>query len=373
MVSFASNQRKVPLLIILIEREALMGKRIVLCADGTWNTPHGLTAQANDTNVRKLFCSLADLPEQLRFYDSGVGTDGTPIDHLTGGAMGEGLFHKIQENYQFLAHVWDPSDDIYLFGFSRGAYTARSLGGMLARFGVPTKNFDNMMVRNIFTAYRQTDPAQRASLQEHLNQQYGMQDVSIRMIGVWDTVGSLGIPGLLFSIFDQKRYGFLDTSLHKCIQKAYHAVSIDEKRAQFMPTLWTELDQSERPNDEQLQQVWFPGCHCDVGGSYTEEKLSDVTLSWMMQKAILCGLTFTEAAKQQYLRLDPENALGPAHDEWKLVPWGIPSHRKVPAGAVMASTVQSRLAKMPEYKPGNLTTSDRQLVGYGLETVLPEA
>ena len=118
--------------------EIEMGKRVVLCADGTWNTPHGVDVAENDTNVRKLYCSLTDVPEQLSYYDSGVGTNGTPIDHLIGGAMGEGLFQKIQENYQYLAFVWDPGDDIYLFGFSRGAYTARSLGGMIARFGVPT-------------------------------------------------------------------------------------------------------------------------------------------------------------------------------------------------------------------------------------------
>ena len=110
-----------------------MGKRIVLCADGTWNTPHGVDVAVNDTNVRKLYCALTDVPEQLSYYDSGVGTNGTPIDHLIGGAMGEGLFQKIQENYQYLAYVWDPGDDIFLFGFSRGAYTARSLGGMIAK------------------------------------------------------------------------------------------------------------------------------------------------------------------------------------------------------------------------------------------------
>src|SRR5580698_10625838 len=105
-----------------------MGKRVVLCSDGTWNTPHGVDAVAIDTNVRKIYCALADLPDQLRYYDSGVGTDGTPIDHLAGGAMGQGLFQKIQDNYAYLAHVWDPGDDVYLFGFSRGAFPPRSAG-----------------------------------------------------------------------------------------------------------------------------------------------------------------------------------------------------------------------------------------------------
>ena len=99
--------------------------------------------------------ALADDPSQLRYYDSGVGTDGTPIDHLFGGAMGEGLFQKIQDGYEFVSYVYDPGDEVYLFGFSRGAYTARSLAGMIARFGVPTKNLDNMTVKLIFDAYRE--------------------------------------------------------------------------------------------------------------------------------------------------------------------------------------------------------------------------
>ena len=106
-----------------------MPKRLVLCADGTWNTPHGDEVAVNDTNVRKLFCALATMTRQQPFYDSGVGTNGTPIDHLAGGAMGEGLFQKIQECYRFLTDAWSPGSSVYLFGFSRGAYTVRSLGG----------------------------------------------------------------------------------------------------------------------------------------------------------------------------------------------------------------------------------------------------
>ena len=347
-----------------------MAKRIVLCADGTWNTPHGVNAAVNDTNVRKLFCALTNVPEQLGYYDSGVGTDGTPIDHLIGGAMGEGLFQKIQDNYQYLAYVWDPGDDIYLFGFSRGAYTARSLGGMIARFGVPTRNFDNLMVRSIFDAYRLTDAGQKAAAKTKLAAQYGLTDVTVKMVGVWDTVGSLGIPGVLFSVFDQKRYGFLDTTLHPCVQKAYHAVCIDERRAQFMPTLWTNEDGSDRVNDDQVQQVWFAGGHCDVGASYVESQLSDIAMSWMMKKAVACGLTFNDAATQKYLTIDPAYALGQPHDEWKVIPWGIPKHRTVPPNSVMSNSVQLRLNGVSGYAPENLNMTSRKLAGYGVETVL---
>jgi uncharacterized protein (DUF2235 family) len=348
-----------------------MSKKIIVCADGTWNTPHGVDVAVNDTNVRKLYCALGDEPGQMRYYDSGVGTDGTPIDHLTGGAMGQGLFQKVQDGYEFISYVWDPGDEIYLFGFSRGAYTARSLAGMIAGFGVPTRGFDNTTVQKIFAAYRLTDPAAKAQAKADLTAAYGLTDAKIRMVGVWDTVGSLGVPGVLFSLFDQKTFGFLDTALHPNVQNACHAVCIDERRAQFMPTLWTNPDGSVRPNDAQLEQVWFCGVHCDVGGSYPDCQLADIALGWMIKKAIGCGLVFTAEAQQQHLKVDPKDAVGPAHDEWKLIPWGIPEHRTVPVGSVMANTVGLRLAGGIGYEPGNLTlTMDGALSGYGVEDVL---
>jgi hypothetical protein len=175
------------------------------------------------------------------------------------------------------------------------------------------------------------------------------------MVGVWDTVGALGIPGHLFGNFDQAKYGFLDTTLNPCIENAYHAISIDERRASFLPTLWTGSDGAPRANDSQLQQVWFPGVHCDVGGSYTENQLSNITLRWMVDNAKACGLMFDESALATCLSPRPFNPLGPAHDEWKLIPWGLPEHRTVPANAVMSNTVKLRIAGMPQYRPVNLT------------------
>ncbi|MEO8735757.1 MAG: DUF2235 domain-containing protein, partial [Edaphobacter sp.] len=326
---------------------------------------------ANDTNVRKLYCALAETPDQMRYYDSGVGTDGTPIDHFVGGTMGEGLFQKVQDGYEFLAYVWDPGDEIYIFGFSRGAYTARSLGGMIAGFGVPNRNFDNMTVQKIFSAYRECDKDLRAKMKADLHAEYELAEAHVRMIGVWDTVGSLGVPGLLFSMLHQRKYGFLDTQLHPCVQNAYHAVCIDERRVQFRPTLWTNADGSMRNNDEQVQQVWFSGVHCDVGGGYDECALSEISLGWMIKNAIKCGLVFTDEAMAKYLRIDPENALATAHDEWKIVPWGIPEHRVVPDNAVMANTVQLRLAGLTGYCPENLNLSAYgALEGYVVENVL---
>jgi uncharacterized protein (DUF2235 family) len=351
-------------------------KNIILCADGTWNTPHGDTASNPDTNVRKLYCALVNSPSQLKYYDSGVGTDGTPLDHLSGGAMGEGLFQKIQDCYAFLSNVYATGDQIFVFGFSRGAYTARSAAGMIAGFGVPTANLDNMTVRRIFNAYREPDKARKCALKAELNAAYTLQDVPIKMVGVWDTVGSLGIPGLFFNFFDQRKFGFLDTTLHANVQRAYHAVSIDERRAQFKPTLWTNPDGTYRMNDSQVTQVWFAGMHSDVGGGYSDCQLSQITLSWMMYKAQENGLRFSDDAIAQYLFLKTENALGPDHDEWKFVPWGFHELRTIPPTAAMSNSVQIRLsAPAPSdqrYRPEKLAVnSDGFLSGYPAVQVLP--
>ena len=348
-----------------------MGKNIVLCADGTWNTPHGVAVTVIDTNVRKLYLALTNQASQLKYYDSGVGTDGTPIDHLTGGAMGEGLFQKVQDCYAFLANVYDPGDKILLFGFSRGAFTARSVGGMIAGFGVPSINLDNQTVPSIFAAYRQPDPGKKKTLKDQLTDTYGLQDVTVEMVGVWDTVGSLGIPGIFFNALNQNKYGFLDTTIHPCIKHGYHAVCIDERRAQFKPTLWTNTDGSALPNNDQVEQVWFPGVHCDVGGSYPESQLSDITLSWMMQKAKKHGLAFSPEAEAKYLKPPPANVKGQAHDEWKIIPWGIPEHRDIPSVATMSNTVQARVDVDPDYAPENVKMAGRKLTGYSIAQVLP--
>jgi len=306
----------------------------------------------------------------LKYYDSGVGTNGTAFEHFFGGAWGEGLFQKVQDGYEFLSFVWDPGDELYVFGFSRGAYTARSLAGMIAFFGVPNKNLDNQTVRRIFNAYRITDHAQRLAAKADLDADYGLSEVHVRMLGVWDTVGALGIPGHLFSIFDQAKYGFLDTTLNPCIENAYHAVSIDERRASFMPTLWTSADGTYRDNDAQLKQVWFPGVHCDVGGSYSENQLSNITLRWMIDNAKACGLSFDEDAFKDCMGPMPFDPLGPAHDEWRLIPWGIAQHRTVPANAVLSNTVQIRIAKLSDYRPQNLTNQSAE--GYQQLKVIPD-
>lgn len=349
-------------------------KRIILCADGTWDTSPVSGNPGLGTNVWKLYCALPDLPDQLKFYDSGVGTGGNALQHLTGGALGDGLFGKVQDCYSFLSHVYDPGDSIYLLGFSRGAYTARSVAGMIAAFGVPMKNLSNSTTPEIFAAYRERDPDKRKALKAHLTVSYGLEDVRIAMVGVWDTVGALGIPGTLFTGLNEGKYGFLDTTLSSCIEHAYQAVSLDERRAAFQPTLWTDQDGNYRGNDATVEQVWFAGGHGDVGGGASDAQLADVALGWMMWKGKECGLQFLPAAEAQYFQLDAAHIQGTAHDEWALLKWGIQKHRTVPTGAYLASSVYDRfLMETPPYRPTNLTVQGGQLNGYRRCEVLPYA
>lgn len=286
-------------------------------------------------------------------------------------AWGLGCSKRFRMATSFSRSCGAPGDEIYIFGFSRGAYTARSLGGMIASFGVPNKNLDNQTVKRIFDAYRITDHTQRLATKASLKLEYGLADVTIRMVGVWDTVGSLGIPGHLFNEFDQEKYGFLDTTLNPSIEKALHAVSIDERRASFLPTLWSDPDGTPRANDDKVQQVRFPGVHCDVGGSYGDTQLSNITLRWMIDNAKALGLLFDEAAVELCLAPKPFDPNGRAHDEWRIIPWGMPKHRTISPNAVLSDTVKIRMDKDPTYRPKNLLNNSAD--SYAMVTVIPES
>ena len=324
-----------------------MSKRIIFCADGTWDSAQ------NDTNVYKLFRAIPINSTQVAFYDDGVGSDGTPLEKLAGGALGDGLFQKIKDGYTKIAHVYEQGDDIFIFGFSRGAFTARSLAGMIAICGLPTANFDDTLVETAFQAYRQRDPAQRATILSMLSA-YNLFDAKMKMVGVWDTVGSLGIPAL-FGGIDPLIYGFLDTNLHPDVLNAYHALSIDERRQEFPPTLWTTA--SSPVPGQVIEQVWFAGVHCDVGGGYPETGLSDITLSWMLGNATALGLQIAPAVSVQYTSLKAEFALDQIHDSWTVL-WGFPQSRTVATNSTLGNSVGIRCAYDSSYEPGNLSEAD---------------
>lgn len=325
-----------------------MPKNIIFCADGTWNHPgetsDGLPA---DTNVYKFFKALTQSATQAPHYDDGVGADGMPIDRLMGGAIGDGLFQKIRDGYTVVARGYEDGDSIYLFGFSRGAYTARSLAGMIAICGLPAPGkFTDRAAADAFAAYRAG--ARRKPLLDAFVGRYDARDVKIAMVGVWDTVGALGIPGDLFAGLNVAVYGFLDTGLHPDVQAAYHAIAIDERRCEFVPTLWT----SSSPGQE-IDQLWFAGVHADIGGGYGETGLSDITLGWMMAKAAAKDLLFDPGVFSRYATLDPKHALDELHDSWNLA-WGFPQRRALSAGATIANSVAIRMRALSDYRPPNL-------------------
>jgi uncharacterized protein (DUF2235 family) len=325
-----------------------MSKRIAFCADGTWD------GTANNTNVLKLFNILLNTPQQIALYDTGVGADGNPIERLLGGAFGTGLFQKIKDGYTKISNVYDEGDEIFLFGFSRGAYTARSLAGMIAICGLPTKPFDGNFIEAAFQAYR--NKTQRDATLASLSQ-YGLYDAKITMVGVWDTVGSLGIPAIVGGV-NPVVYGFLDTGLHPDVLNACHALAIDERRSEFPPTLWTS---TPAPN-QTIKQVWFCGVHSDVGGGYATENsddgttLSDITLGWMIKNATDLGLEVAPAAVAQCVTaLSPKYALDQLHESWNPL-WGFPKQRTIEANSCLADSVVVRCQNVA-YQPINLVVT----------------
>lgn len=272
-------------------------KRIIVCADGTWNEPDQLdekTGKRRPTNVTKI--ARAILPrsaagiDQVVFYHDGVGTKGG-LDKFTGGAFGEGIEANIRDLYRFIVFNYEPGDELYLFGFSRGAFTVRTLLGFMNKVGLIQKDAD-YYVPDIYACYEtNAQPGSDAWTKAF----HRVRDVRpcppIRMIGVWDTVGSLGVPGLLGQFLNKDKYKYHDVSLHKPIENAFHAMAIDERRKPFAPDLWT------RPAGwtGQLEQVWFAGVHSNIGGGLTPDGLANEALHWLASKAKGLGLEIDDA------------------------------------------------------------------------------
>lgn len=326
-------------------------KNIIFCADGTWDAP------PQQTNVYRLYRALATTPGQIALYDDGVGSDGCPIQRLLGGAMGNGLFGKIKDGYQQIAQLYEPGDGVYLFGFSRGAFTARSLAGMIAICGLPSGSFDSHLVEQAFLAYR--TPLLRKGILSQLGA-YKLDDAKLQMVGVWDTVGSLGIPALVGGV-DPILFGFLDTQLHPDVLCACQALAIDERRREFPPTLWTTP-----PSAGQIvEQVWYCGVHSDVGGGYGQPGLADIPLHWMVERARARGLVFASEPT-----ISASTALLELHNSWSIL-WGLPQTRVIAPSSTLANSVGMRLAGDGGYVPPNLTLAGRQVAAsYAIEAVV---
>jgi uncharacterized protein (DUF2235 family) len=287
-------------------------RKLIVCCDGTWNrrdAPGGAP-----TNVAKMARALRPYHDsgtsQLIYYHPGVGT-GNRVDHFLGGAFGIGLSGNVQSEYAFLADNFQYDDQIFLFGFSRGAYTVRSLAGLIGLVGLMEKadmdyfpqvykiymsrKYREALVRGqdlaaAKDALRALFPKGEANGKnaELLKAVDNSRRTAIHFIGVWDTVGSLGVPYGPLSRIAASRYNFHDTDLSERVNFAYQALAIDERRGAFPATLWTR--KAGRGADQQarkqvLEQVWFAGCHSNIGGGYEDSRLSDISFLWMVAKA----------------------------------------------------------------------------------------
>lgn len=273
--------------------------RLVVFLDGTWNEPD------DNTNVTRLKdLTIDDGTDQIVKYVEGVGTRLT--ERIRGGAFGKGLSRNLREAYEWLVQHYRDGDEIFLFGFSRGAYTARTLAGMIARCGLLTPNA-SMTVPEVFERYREgkaATPLHRLEWKVRDGDSLSPDDqrlvdssrrVDIEFIGVWDTVGALGVPFGRIRGWSRSSFSFHNTYPSTLYKNMFHAVAIDEHRKAFDATLWTGFQEKgkefEPLNDDQtLEQRWFVGDHGDVGGSGS---LALLPLRWIQENAAARGLTYT--------------------------------------------------------------------------------
>ncbi len=355
-----------------------MSKRLVVCCDGTWNTPDQLSGRiSTPTNVTKVALAIApsdpNSKEQRVFYHRGVGT--SRFERVRGGAFGFGLARNVRDTYRFLVENYDPDDELFFFGFSRGAFTARSTAGLVRNCGILRREYVNK-VDEAYSFYRsRSSKSHPRSVEATLFRSSYSHDPGIRFIGVWDTVGALGIPlnGLRLVNLFNRRFQFHDTALSSIVDGAFQALAIDEKRGPFRPAIWQQAP--DPPDTQHLEQVWFAGVHCDIGGGYNPPGLSDITLPWMVQHARQYGLFFDPKAfghretpkvpKAQ--PTDPmsvrtsvhPNALQPPENSrtgfYRLIPRYIrPIESTDPDHESIASTAFELRSERPDYRPENL-------------------
>ncbi len=334
-----------------------MSKMVVFCADGTWKgatAGHDTDPNATPTNVYKLFGNLAGATNrdiwnlkneieltaknatgqlvQVAKYIHGIGDSDNMLNKLLGGGTGAGFVSRIVRGYTFLSRHYRPGDRIALVGFSRGAYTVRALSGLINARGLLDANrYDLESDRD--EAYklgaamwydwrreklmRRRKPLQQlaevtALLPGFLTRskpKYVIPNVRISAVGVWDTVGSLGVPVLNDNGFPIDAFRFADTALSGNVDRGFHAIAVDEERMMFPPTMWDA--------DPRVMQSLFPGSHSDVGGGYRvsngESCLSDSALVWMQNHLAQMGVIFSGTP---WFPLDP-NPAGVAHQEWR--------------------------------------------------------
>lgn len=346
-------------------------KRLVICCDGTWNyADQSRGDHATPTNVTQVFRAVdtvdAQGVEQLPFYQPGVGTE--RFQRIIGGAGGYGLSQHVRDTYAFVVDSFSPGsgpqdlpDELFFFGFSRGAYTARSTVGLIRRCGILRPEHRHR-VKEAYRLYRGATDDAGQNAARIFREKYSLE-TPVTFMGVWDTVGSLGIPlsGTRFFNALNRRYRFHNVELSSMVQAAYHALAIDERRGPFEPAIWTQ-SAAARESGQKLSQVWFAGVHSDVGGGYPDDRLSNLAQRWMVTQATQHGLSLSNLPD---VDADYDTAVrGTLHNSFQgLYRLIKPHHRRLgvvdPEHEEAASTAVMRLKADPApgvkpYVAGNL-------------------
>ncbi len=368
-----------------------MAKNIVVCCDGTGNE----FVADNNSNVVKLYSTLIINADQRAYYHPGVGTMGAPTAHgfvekqwsrLVGLGFGGGLLDQVGWAYQFLMNAYEDGDRIYLFGFSRGAYTVRAVAGMLHMYGLLCPGNEGLIpyIARMFAQHTRRHGGMKETFDvAHEFKQTFSRDCLIHFVGVWDTVSSVGW------IYDPLVLPY--SARNPIMITGRHAVSIDERRCFFLSNLWGRPygpHEREYRVDQNIRQVWFAGVHSDVGGSYSEKEsgLSKITLEWMLAEAVTAGLLVDPARAATVLGKVPGNTYAPPgaaaqiHNSlqgpWWLLEflphryydrtsnrtrWRIPlgARRQIPDHSLIHQSVIDRMNSVPDYCPPNLPPEDK--------------
>lgn len=388
-----------------------MSKRVILCFDGEWDCPpdpgvwsfpsrHSPKQSRSDaqsdshpaTNVYQLYQSIlprsADGRVQQKWYEPGTTI---PWFHrFRDGSFGYGLDRTILQSYAYLAATYDPGDELYLYGFSRGAYIARSLVGLLTLTGLPSPMLlseehvrlireaastlsslseaavhlrecltrmiidpDSRVFDEAYRVYRTLQNTHQKSA-IFLGRRRGLSEIAITLLGLWDTVGPLGIPTKALRWLNEHRYNFRDTELSPIVQQACHALAIDEHRADHNATLWT----SPPKVGQLIEQRWFAGAHGDLGGTYPDRDLADVSLAWIRRHSMAKGLALGSGGMAE-----KPDRLGPIHDSFSECFVGVrkwihprfyrPVMQTGTGTEVLDESVHTRLLHSPTYRPKN--------------------
>lgn len=322
-------------------------KRLIILCDGTWQDADTPQRATNVLKLARLVSPVAaDGTPQITLYHPGLGSGGG-FDAIGAGAFGLGIDREIQSLYRFIVLNHCPGDEIFFFGFSRGAYAVRSCIGMLRNTWLLARENESLIpdAYHVYRTHWGPDADNALRFREGR-----AREVRVRFLGVWDTVGALGIPIDLFPGFDASRHSFHDTTVSRIVDHACHALAIDERRSAFAPTIW-----KTRADRTRTEQAWFSGSHGDVGGGPREAGLSHISLAWMIAQAERAGLSVDPVALERLLRTDtaevlhthipfPMRALGTA---WRSI-------ATTNADETLHPSAEQRYLHDPGYRPRNL-------------------